>query len=129
MGVHLNTVFQALTGCVGLARFPFPPPWGWSQGFLATPRTLGFIPKPLFFPALPIIFLFHLLETAPILEIQFKLIFNCQPEFNFKKPKFSFLLTKTAPTPAALHKLPPLYGLFSTLLIIENKGISFNKTE
>jgi hypothetical protein len=52
---HLNTLDHALVGTTGLDFLPLPPPCGWSQGFLATPLTLGFHPSPLFFPALPII--------------------------------------------------------------------------
>jgi hypothetical protein len=63
---HLKTVCQALTGTIGLDLLPLPPPWGWSQGFLATPLTLGFQPIPLLLPAFFIYILFNsLLDMLP----------------------------------------------------------------
>jgi hypothetical protein len=37
----------------GLPPFvrPSPPPWGWSTGFIATPRTMGRLPNHRLFPA------------------------------------------------------------------------------
>src|SRR5438552_14437420 len=32
---------------------PSPPPWGWSRGFITTPRTWGFLPFHRTLPALP----------------------------------------------------------------------------
>eukprot|EP00835_Amoeboradix_gromovi_P003803 NODE_265_length_12372_cov_0.450012.p9 type:complete len:110 gc:universal NODE_265_length_12372_cov_0.450012:8630-8301(-) len=39
----------------GSIPFPLlsPPPCGWSTGFIATPLTLGFLPRCLFLPAEP----------------------------------------------------------------------------
>jgi hypothetical protein len=42
---------QGLLGLAGLDFLPSPPPWGWSQGFLATPLTQGLKPKSLLDPA------------------------------------------------------------------------------
>src|SRR4030043_2483762 len=36
-----------------LLFFPSPPPWGWSIGFIAVPRTPGLTPSHLFLPAFP----------------------------------------------------------------------------
>lgn len=36
-----------------IGLLPSPPPWGWSQGFIATPLTLGVLPNQRLQPALP----------------------------------------------------------------------------
>src|SRR5437867_717255 len=45
---------QGLTGCLPPEVFPSPPPWGWSIGFMATPRTVGLLPSQRERPAFPI---------------------------------------------------------------------------
>src|ERR1044071_4303717 len=65
--VFLPLVFQphGLTGC-GLPwpDLPSPPPCGWSTGFIATPRTVGRMPRQRCAPALPI--LRRLCSSLPI---------------------------------------------------------------
>src|SRR5262249_59366388 len=44
---------------------PSPPPWGWSTGFMATPRLCGRLPNQRLRPALPVeIFMWSGFETA-----------------------------------------------------------------
>src|SRR5437867_2903245 len=40
-------------GCRPPELLPSPPPIGWSTGFMATPRTLGYLPSQRLRPALP----------------------------------------------------------------------------
>eukprot|EP00878_Enallax_costatus_P009123 GHUV01009537.1.p1 GENE.GHUV01009537.1~~GHUV01009537.1.p1 ORF type:complete len:135 (-),score=17.77 GHUV01009537.1:221-625(-) len=57
-----------------------PPPCGWSTGFIATPRTVGLIPRCLLAPALPsTLFLFCGLLTAPIVARHLRSISRCSP--------------------------------------------------
>ena len=44
---------HGVTGCRPPDVRPSPPPWGWSTGFIATPRTLGRRPNHRLRPALP----------------------------------------------------------------------------
>lgn len=44
---------QMLTGCTLPLDLPRPPPCGWSQAFMATPRTVGRMPSHRDRPALP----------------------------------------------------------------------------
>ena len=69
------------------------PPWGWSIGFIATPRTVGLIPRQRLYPALPITrLLFCGLETAPIVAWQRRGIKRCSPvQKSDKKHKIFFL--------------------------------------
>src|SRR5262249_22809500 len=49
---------------------PSPPPWGWSTGFIATPRTFGRMPSQRERPALPIAtFSCSVLPTWPIVAM------------------------------------------------------------
>ena len=46
---------QGDTGCgLPCPDLPSPPPWGWSTGFMAMPRTCGLRPNQRERPALPI---------------------------------------------------------------------------
>src|SRR5499425_3619992 len=45
---------HGVTGCRPPEVRPSPPPCGWSTGFMATPRTTGFLPFHRMRPALPI---------------------------------------------------------------------------
>ena len=50
---------------------PSPPPWGWSIGFIAVPRTWGRLPFHTLRPALPITsFMWSGLDTAPTVAMQ-----------------------------------------------------------
>src|SRR5579863_7222475 len=44
---------QGVTGCRPPLVFPSPPPWGWSTGFIDTPRLCGILPIQRLRPALP----------------------------------------------------------------------------
>src|SRR2546421_4215070 len=49
---------------------PSPPPWGWSRGFITTPRTCGFLPSQRDLPALPHdSFSWSTLPTWPIVAL------------------------------------------------------------
>src|SRR6202049_4145859 len=50
---------------------PSPPPWGWSMGFIETPRLCGMRPIQRWRPAFPIeIFMLSGFETAPMVAMQ-----------------------------------------------------------
>src|SRR3990170_4023802 len=64
---------------------PSPPPWGWSTGFMATPRTTGFLPFQRERPALPIEMLeLSGLETAPTVARQSAGTMRVSPEFSLR---------------------------------------------
>ncbi len=54
VGVPLQNHPQGDTCATGGEPLPSPPPWGWSQGFWITPRTVGRIPLCLLYPAFSI---------------------------------------------------------------------------
>src|SRR5437016_14342495 len=57
---------QGLVGWRPPLDLPSPPPSGWSTGFMATPRTLGRLPRQRFRPALPqLINSFSAFPTSP----------------------------------------------------------------
>src|SRR6056297_3011440 len=57
---------QGVTGWRPPEVRPSPPPWGWSIGFIATPRTAGLRPSQRLRPALPRLMLaLSGFETAP----------------------------------------------------------------
>ena len=79
---------QGLTDVRPPEVLPSPPPWGWSTGFIATPRTLGRLPSQRDLPALPkVVRIKNSLETIPIVAKQFidKVLYS--PELNFILPK------------------------------------------
>src|SRR3989337_1700623 len=62
---------QGVTGCRPPEVFPSPPPWGWSWGFMATPRTVGRRPSQRLRPALPeATFWWSRLPTCPMVARQ-----------------------------------------------------------
>src|SRR5947208_16625296 len=72
---------QGLTGCCPAAVFPSPPPWGWSIGFIATPRTVGRTPRQRLRPALPIDSrLCSALPTSPMVARQSICTLRISPE-------------------------------------------------
>src|SRR5581483_12156589 len=61
---------------------PSPPPWGWSIGFMAVPRTERRLPFHTLRPALPMIsFIWSGLDTAPTVAMQLSGILRTSPEF------------------------------------------------
>ena len=66
--------------------FPSPPPRGWSQAFIATPRTLGRFPKNLLIPALFFFILSICTSSSP--KIQKTLLFN-----NLTSPEGNLIVT------------------------------------
>src|SRR5215471_17192962 len=73
---------QGDTGC-GLPwpDLPSPPPWGWSTGFMTTPRTVGRMPFQRLAPALPYWRrLCSSLEVSPIVARQSMWILRTSPE-------------------------------------------------
>src|SRR5215510_3052370 len=44
---------QGVTGCRPPEVLPSPPPWGWSTGFMTTPRLCGLRPSQRLRPAFP----------------------------------------------------------------------------
>src|SRR4051812_35014287 len=62
---------QGVTGWRPPLVRPSPPPWGWSIGFIAVPRTWGRLPFQTLRPALPITsFMWSGLDTAPTVAMQ-----------------------------------------------------------
>src|SRR5690606_1580480 len=46
---------QGVEGTLPAGALPSPPPWGWSTGFMAAPRTVGRRPSQRLRPALPVV--------------------------------------------------------------------------
>ena len=94
------------------------PPWGWSTGFMASPRTLGRIPNHLFRPALPKIrFLCSSLPILPRITEHSPLISIILLEGSFTYTfEFSFFII-VPDVPAALIYWPPNPGFLSILHI------------
>ena len=67
-----------------IPAFCSPPPWGWSQGFIAEPRTVGRIPRQRLRPAFPnLTKLASLLLTLPIVARQVAKTFRTSLDINF----------------------------------------------
>ena len=80
---------------------PSPPPWGWSTGFIATPRTLGLLLSHLDLPALPkVVNENNSLETIPIVAKQLTESNLCSPELNFNLPYFEVFSINWEKVPA-----------------------------
>src|SRR5699024_11317338 len=72
---------HGLTGWRPPEVLPSPPPWGWSTGFITTPRTVGRLPFQRIRPALPQLMLdCSALPTAPIEARQRASTFRISPE-------------------------------------------------
>src|SRR3989338_5322206 len=70
---------------VPLGCLPSPPPYGWSTGFIAVPRTVGRIPSQRERPALPILrCLYSSFETAPTDAHAFSETLRISPDGIFK---------------------------------------------
>src|SRR5437764_14808464 len=62
---------QGVTGWRPPEVLPSPPPWGWSTGFIATPRLTGFFPSQRLRPALPLAtFSWSTLPIWPMVAMQ-----------------------------------------------------------
>src|ERR1700712_3536557 len=72
---------HGLTGWRPPEVLPSPPPWGWSIGFMATPRTVGRTPFQRIRPALPQLMLdCSALPTSPTLARQRTSTLRISPE-------------------------------------------------
>src|SRR5699024_2961010 len=72
---------QGLTGWRPPEVLPSPPPWGWSTGFITTPRTEGRLPFQRHRPALPqLMFTCSPLPTAPTVARQRASMFRIPPD-------------------------------------------------
>lgn len=105
VGLPLVSLPQGVVGCCPLFDLP---PWGWSTGFLAIPRTTGLKPMCLTKPAF---FMYTSdcpeLDTTPRETRQFSLSHMFQPERNFKRTSESTFFNMVAEEPAALQILEP----------------------
>lgn len=99
---------------------PSPPPWGWSTGFIATPRTTGLLPNHRLCPA----FLSFLapwpgFETVPIVARHLVSISFWTPEGILTKTYLDVgSFSSFADVPAARTSFPPWPGFISMLWII-----------
>src|SRR6476646_295524 len=76
---------QGVTGCRPPEVRPSPPPCGWSTGFMATPRTTGFLPFHRMRPALPIeTFELSGFDTAPTVAMQPAGTMRVSPELSLR---------------------------------------------
>ena len=67
-----------------IPAFCSPPPWGWSQGFMAEPRTVGRMPRQRLRPAFPNrTRLASLLPTLPIVARQVANTFRTSLDISF----------------------------------------------
>src|SRR3989338_698000 len=72
---------------IPIGLWPSPPPWGWSTGFMALPRTLGRQPISLFLPALPILtFIQSAFANWPTVASPASFTFRISPLGIFKRP-------------------------------------------
>src|SRR5215470_6829682 len=79
--VPLVPLPQGVTGWRPPEVRPSPPPWGWSIGFIATPRTDGRLPSQRLRPALPMLmFCWSGLDTAPIVAMHSLRTMRTSPE-------------------------------------------------
>lgn len=103
-----------------LLLLPSPPPWGWSTGFMATPRTTGLRPNHLLCPAFLSFFaLCSGFDTVPIVALHRESISFSFPEGSLIKQCLDAFgsLRIFAEVPAALTNLPPWPGFISMLWI------------
>src|ERR1035438_10798918 len=75
---------QGVTGWRPPEVLPSPPPWGWSTGFIETPRLEGLIPFQRLRPALPIeTFSWSVLPTWPMVAMHSTSTLRVSPEGSF----------------------------------------------
>src|SRR5476651_2170495 len=73
---------QGVTGLRPPLVRPSPPPWGWSIGFIAVPRTEGRLPFHTLRPALLMTsFMWSGFDTAPTVAMQVSETLRTSPEF------------------------------------------------
>jgi hypothetical protein len=99
---------------------PSPPPWGWSTGFIATPRTTGLRPSHLLWPAfLSLRSPWVGLETVPTVALHRESINFLTPEGSWIKQYCDVGSFKIfALVPAARTSFPPCPGFSSMLWMI-----------
>lgn len=104
---------QGVVGCWPLLDLP---PWGWSTGFFAIPRTTGLKPQLRTIPALGILkSKLLILETTPKEAKQSPFNHILQPEGNFIKTLALVFFKMIAWDPADRQTLPPENGANSIL--------------
>src|SRR6185312_7777466 len=93
---------------------PSPPPYGWSTGFMATPRTVGRTPFQRIRPALPQLMLdCSALPTSPIVARQRTSTLRISPEGRRSWAYGPSLATRRTEAPAERAILAPPPGFSS----------------
>ena len=94
---------------------PWPPPFGWSTGFIATPRTRGRLPSQRLRPALPSeSLLWSPLPTTPIVARHLAFTMRISPEGILSCAKPFSTPTSSMLAPAERPIWAPLPGTIST---------------
>src|ERR1700690_3522703 len=94
---------------------PWPPPFGWSTGFIATPRVTGRRPSQRLRPALPRDWLeWPPLPTTPIVARHLAFTRRISPEGIFSWALPCSIATSSTPTPADRAIWAPFPGTIST---------------
>src|SRR6476619_176040 len=99
---------HGLTGGRPPEVLPSPPPWGWSTGFMATPRTVGRLPFHRIRPALPQLMLdCSALPTAPTVARQRTSTYLISPDGMRSCARLPSRATSCTDAPADLAILAP----------------------
>jgi len=107
-GVFLVNHPHGLLAATGGDFLPSPPPWGWSHGFIATPLTVGRIPKARTLPAFSnLVNLCKILEHSPKEPILYLEIKKFHPDLAFNITLSSILAVNITPVPAERANEPP----------------------
>src|SRR3954469_1595018 len=103
---------------------PSPPPWGWSTGFIETPRVWGLTPFQRLRPALPILISScSELPTSPTVARQSIGTRRISVLGRRRVAKSPSLATSCTLDPALRAILPPPPGLISTLCTVVPTGM------
>ena len=103
---------------------PSPPPWGWSTGFMATPRVCGRLPFQRLRPALPILISStSALPTSPMVARQSIGTRRISVLGRRRVAKSPSLATSWTLVPALRAILPPPPGFSSTLCTVVPTGM------
>src|ERR1700753_2725424 len=115
---------QGETGWRPPGGLPSPPPWGWSTGFMATPRVWGRTPFQRFRPALPILMSScSELPTSPMVARQSLDNRRISVDGRRRVAKPPSLATSWIEDPAERAILPPPPGCSSTLWMTVPTGM------
>src|ERR1035438_4851214 len=117
---------QGVTGWRPPEVLPSPPPWGWSTGFIVTPRLCGRLPSQRVRPALPSeTFSWSTLPTCPTVAMHSRGTRRTSPEGSLSSAEPPSLETNCACEPADRAICAPFPGLNSMLWTIVPAGIFF----